>query len=322
MADDAPEQRQREDDGGVLTVVVAFVANALIAVAKTVASVLSGSASMAAEAAHSWADTGNEAFLLLAERRGSRPADREHPRGYGRETYVWTMFAAVGLLVAGGALSVWHGASELTSASHERGGFTLNWIVLAVAFVLEGISFLQASRQARRQGRRFGIHPVPFVFQTSDATLRAVVLEDSAALVGLALAAGGVGLHQLTGDPVWDALGSIAVGLLLGVVAVVLIVRNHDFLVGETIPKSLWNETLEILLEHDSVDRVTYLHIEYVGPMRFFVVAAVDLVGDEEESSVARRLRALQDDIERHSLVADAVLTLATPDEESLRLPA
>ncbi len=309
-------------DGGVLTVVVAFAANALIAVAKTVAAVLSGSASMAAESAHSWADTGNEAFLLLAEKRGSRPADPAHPRGYGRETYVWTMFAAVGLLVAGGALSIWHGASELGSAAHERSGFTLSWIVLALAFVLEGTSFLQATRQARREGRRFGLGPVPFVLRTSDATLRAVVLEDSAALVGLVLASAGVGLHQATGDPVWDALGSVAVGVLLGFVAVVLIVRNHDFLVGETIPESLWNETLAVLLEHESVDRVTYLHIEYVGPMRFFVVAAVDLVGDEQESSVAQRLRALQVDIERHAQVADAVLTLATPDEESLRPPA
>ena len=322
MQDDAPAQRASADDGGVLTVVVALLANAFVAVAKTVAAGLTGSASMVAEAAHSWADTGNEAFLLLAERRGSRPADPEHPRGYGRETYVWTMFAAVGLLVAGGVLSIWHGVGEIGAAPHERSAYALNWLVLAIAFVFEGASFLQAMRQARQQGRRFGMRPLPFVLRTSDATLRAVVLEDSAALVGLLLAGAGVGLHQATGDPVWDALGSVAIGLLLGSVAVVLIVRNHDFLVGETIPPALWNETLELLLEHESVDRVTYLHIEYVGPMRFFVVAAVDLVGNEDESSVAQRLRALQDDIERHTLVADAVMTLSTPEEKSLRLPA
>jgi cation diffusion facilitator family transporter len=321
MQDGAPASPSAGDDGGVLTVVVAFAANALVATAKTVAAALSGSASMTAEAAHSWADTGNEAFLLIAERRGSRPPDAEHPRGHGRETYVWTMFAAVGLLVAGGVLSIWHGVGEIVAGGEERSGFALNWVVLAAAFLLEGVSFLQAVCQARRQGRRFGMRPLPFVLRTSDATLRAVVLEDSAALVGLLLAAAGVGLHQATGDPLWDALGSVAVGLLLGFVAVVLIVRNHDFLVGETIPQSLWNETLELLLSHESVDRVTYLHIEYVGPMRFFVVAAVDMVGDEQESALADRLRAVQVDIERHARVADAVLTLSTTDEESLHPP-
>lgn len=320
MHDADPRPEPEGDDGGVLTVVVAFLANAFVAVAKTIAAVVSGSASMVAEAAHSWADVGNEGFLLVAERRGNRPADPAHPRGYGRETYVWAMFAAVGLLVAGGVLSIWHGIAEL-DAAHERSGYTLNWVVLAVAFVFEGVSFLQALRQARRQGRRFGVRPVRFVFRTSDATLRAVVLEDSAALIGLVLAALGVGLHEATGDPLWDALGSVAVGLLLGSVAVVLIVRNHDFLVGETIPESMWNETLAVLLEHEAVDRVTYLHIEYVGPMRFFVVAAVDLVGDDTESAVAQRLRALQADVERHAQVVDAVLTLSTPDEKSLRPP-
>ncbi|HEX7715763.1 MAG TPA: cation diffusion facilitator family transporter [Marmoricola sp.] len=318
---DDPATPERDGGSSLLTVLVALGANAFIAVAKTVAAAASGSASMTAEAAHSWADTGNETFLLLAERRGGRPADAGHPRGYGRETYVWTMFAAVGLLVAGGALSVWHGLSELGASGESRGHFALNWLVLGVSFVFEGISFLQAARQAWRRGRAFGLRPLRFVLRTSDATLRAVFLEDFAALLGLAIAASGVGLHQATGAAVWDALGSIGVGVLLGAVAVVLIVRNHDFLVGETIPRELWNETLAAILEHDEVERVTYLHIEYVGPMRFFVVAAIDLVGNEDEDAVALRLRRLQVDVERRAPVADAVLTLSTPDEESLAVP-
>jgi cation diffusion facilitator family transporter len=308
-------------DAGLLTVVVALAANTLVATAKTTAAALTGSASMVAEAAHSWADTGNELFLLAAERRGGRPADAGHPRGHGRETYVWSMFAAVGLLVAGGALSIWHGVTHLVAGAEEQPKFTANWVVLAAAFVFEGISFAQAARQARGRGKRVGLRPLRFVFQTSDATLRAVFLEDLAALGGLLIAGLGIGLHQATGNSVWDALGAIAVGLLLGVVAMVLIVRNHDFLVGETIPPALWNETLSRLLGHREIERVTYLHIEYVGPMRFFVVAAVDLVGDENESSVAVRLRRLEAEIERLEPVADAVLTLSTPDERSLALP-
>jgi cation diffusion facilitator family transporter len=317
----------REDQGrpgggeSLVTVLVALTANALIAVAKSVAAFLSGSASMVAEAAHSWADTGNEVFLLLAQRRGHRPPDPGHPRGHGRETYVWALFAGMGLFVAGGVVSVWHGIQQLTAERGEA-DYTLNWIVLGVAFVLEGASFLQAARQARGAGRRFGLHPIPFVLRTSDATLRAVVFEDAAALLGLVLAGIGVGLHEATGQAVWDALGSIAVGLLLAAVGLLLIARNYDFLVGETVPDQIWRDTLRALLDREEIERVTYLHIEYVGPMRLFVVAAVDLVGNEDERSVAVRLRGLEAQIEQRDPIADAVLTLSTPEEESLTLPA
>ncbi|HET9499136.1 MAG TPA: cation diffusion facilitator family transporter [Marmoricola sp.] len=313
----------RAHGGGesLVTVIIALVANGAIAIAKTVAAVLTGSASMVAESAHSYADTGNEIFLLIAEKRGKRPPDENHPRGHGREAYVWAMFAAVGLFVAGAVLSIWHGVTALFADHHEGTDYLINWIVLAVAFVFEGISFAQATRQAHRLGRTFGLRPIAFALRTSDPILRAVFFEDLAALLGLLLAAAGVGLHELTGNAVWDALGSIAVGLLLGCVALILLVRNHDFLVGETVPKELWDEVLLRLLEHDEVEKVTYLHLEYVGPMSFFLVAAVDLVGDERETELALRLRHLERDLEEHEPVTDAVLTLSTRDEEGLRLP-
>jgi cation diffusion facilitator family transporter len=320
------EQSQTEqgDQGGhgesIVTVIVALTANALIAIAKTFAAWLTGSASMVAEAAHSWSDTGNEVFLLLAQRRGSRPPDAGHPRGHGRETYVWAMFAAVGLFTAGAVVSVWHGVQQLGADGGESPEYLVNWIVLAVAFVLEGTSFTQAARQAHRMGERFGLHPIQLILRTSDSTLRAVFLEDFAALGGILLAGTGIGLHEITGNPVWDSLGSISVGLLLGAVALVLIARNQDFLVGQTVPQRLWEDSLERLLSHDEIERVTYLHIEYVGPMQFFIVAAVDLRGDEPESSVAHRLRRLEADIERHELVTDAVLTLSLPEDEALTL--
>ncbi|MGN6782481.1 MAG: cation diffusion facilitator family transporter [Marmoricola sp.] len=301
------------DGESIVTVIVALAANFLIALAKTFAAWLTGSASMVAEAAHSWADTGNEIFLLLAQRRGSRPADDAHPRGHGRETYVWAMFAAVGLFTAGAVVSVWHGVQQLGSGGEESPDYLIDWIVLAVAFVLEGVSFTKALHQAHGMGERFGINPFALILRTSDSTLRAVFLEDFAALGGILLAGAGIGLHELTGDAVWDAWGSVCVGLLLGAVALVLIARNHDFLVGQTVPEQLWRDILERLLSHEEIDRVTYLHIEYVGPMQFFIVAAVDLRGDDPESSVAHRLRRLEADIEDHEPVTDAVLTLSVP---------
>jgi cation diffusion facilitator family transporter len=309
-----------EASGGgesLLTVVIALIANTLVALAKSAAAAFTGSASMVAEAVHSWADAGNQIFLLLAERRGARPVDASHPRGYGRDTYIWSLFAAVGLFAAGGVVSVYHGISVL-GAEGEAGHYAVNYVVLAVAFVLEGISFRQAVKQTRGEAASFGLHPLAFINRTSNPTLRAVFLEDSVALIGILLAAAGVGLHQLTGDAIWDALGSIAVGLLLGVAAVFLIGRNRQFLVGQTVSQETWERALHTLLERTEVERVTYLHLEYVGPSRCFLVAAVDLTGDDEEPLLAVRLRRLEAAIEDRDFIVDAVLTLSTPDEAAL----
>ena len=309
-----------ESSGGgesLTTVVIALVANALVALSKSAAAVITGSASMVAEAVHSWADAGNQIFLLIAERRGARPADDAHPRGYGRDTYIWSLFAAVGLFAAGGVVSVYHGISVLGDEG-EAGNYTINYVVLAVAFVLEGFSFRQAVRQTRGEAASFGMHPLAFINRTSNPTLRAVFLEDSVALIGILLAATGVGLHQLTGDAVWDALGSIAVGLLLGVAAVFLIGRNREFLVGQSVSRETWERALGMLLARPEVDRVTYLHLEYVGPSRCVLVAAVDLPGDDEEPLLAVRLRRLEGQVEDRDFIVDAVLTLSTPDEPSL----
>jgi cation diffusion facilitator family transporter len=319
FADDQPSSPADSGNSGdsLFTVVLAFVVNAVIAVAKTAAAVITGSASMVAESAHSWADTGNEIFLILAERRGSRPRDDVHPRGYGRDTYIWSMVAAFGLFTAGAVVSIWHGISELTDDRPET-DYLINYIVLAIAFVLEGISFRQAFSQSRSKARVYGVDPLEYVSATSNTTLRAVFFEDASALIGLVLAALGVGLHQLTGSAVYDALGSIAVGLLLAFAAIFLINRNRRYLLGESLPPELLAGVLEALLQVPALDRVTYLHLEYVGPARFFVVAAVDLTGDDAEHTVAVRLRRLEAELEKRDIIEDAVLTLSAPDEPSL----
>jgi cation diffusion facilitator family transporter len=301
----------------LFTVVVAFAANAMLAVAKSVAALLTGSAAMVAEAVHSWADTGNEVFLLIAERRGQRPRDASHPRGYGRSTYIWSLVAAFGLFSAGAMVSIWHGVTELFSEPG-KAAFTANYIVLGLAFIIEGTSFLQASRQVKGKASRFGLRPLRFVAQTSDPTLRAVFFEDSAALIGLVLAGTGIGLHQLTGHHEYDALGSIAVGLLLAVVAIFLMRRNMEYLLGEGDSADLRAAVLELMLEHGDIDRVTYLHLEFVGPRRLFVVAAVDLTGDDREPDLAVRLRHVEADIEKSDFIEDAMLTLSLPEDASL----
>ncbi|OMH32423.1 cation diffusion facilitator family transporter [Tersicoccus sp. Bi-70] len=303
----------------MFTVLVAFAANVLIAVAKSVAAVMTGSAAMVAEAAHSWADSGNEVFLLIAERKAGRKPDDSHPLGYGRDAYVWSMFAAFGLFSAGAVVSIWHGIQSLSEEGDQTDPLVA-YIVLAIAFVLEGTSFFQATRQTRGQAASLGLHPLRFITRTSDPTLRAVFIEDGGALIGIVIAVAGIGLHQVTGSAVYDALGSIAVGIVLAVMAIFLIARNREFLVGQTLAGPQRDAVLRALLDDDEVERVTYLHLEFVGPGRIFLVAAVDLAGDRTESEVAERLRAVEARVEQHDRITEAVLTLATRAEPSLTL--
>lgn len=301
----------------MLTVIIAFGANLLVAIAKSIAALVSGSASMVAEAAHSWADTGNEIFLLIAERRGAKKRDAAHPLGYGRETYIWSMFAAFGLFTAGAIVSIYHGISELGETGPAE-DVVLNYVVLALSFCLEGTSFLQAYRQAHGAATKRKVPVLRHVLQSSNPTLRAVFAEDAAALVGLVIAFLGVFLHQVTGLAVFDAIGSIAVGLLLGVVAIVLIDRNRRFLLGESTSPELENAVLVELLARKQVERVTYLHLEFVGPSRVYLVAAVDLTGNEDESHVAVRLRDVEKSLEESQYIEEAVLTLSYPDDVAL----
>jgi cation diffusion facilitator family transporter len=299
------------------TVLVAFGANILVALAKSVAAVVTGSASLLAEAAHSWADAGNEVFLLIANRRSRRPADLAHPFGHGREAYVWSLFAALGLFVAGAAVSVTRGVQELITPE-AAGHFAVGYIVLAVSFVLETISFLQSIRQARPEAESLERDLLEHVLATSDPTLRAVFAEDSAALAGLVIAAAGLGAHQMTGSPVPDAVGSILVGVLLAVVAIVLINRNRRFLVGQEADPRVRAAAIQALLDAPEVARVTYLRLEIVGPRMVSVIGDVDLTGDDTESHLAVRLRALEAKINASPAVAGAVLSLSAPDEPSL----
>lgn len=310
---------ETDKQGGesLLTVVIAFTANLVIAVAKSVAAVLTGSASMVAEAAHSWADTGNEIFLLVAEKKAARPADPAHPMGYGRDAYVWSMFAAFGLFTAGSIVSIWHGIQQL-GAGEAESDYAVAYIVLAVSFVLEGTSFFQAVRQTRGEARARKLGMLHYVSRTSNPTLRAVFAEDAAALIGIVIATSGIALHQLTGNAIYDAIGSILVGVLLGVVAVVLIDRNRDFLTGQIVSAQIRSATLARLLARPEIDRITYLFLEYVGPQKVYLVAAVDLAGNEREDDLARSLIAVARSLEENDLVARAVLTLADPDAPSL----
>jgi divalent metal cation (Fe/Co/Zn/Cd) transporter len=228
---------------------------------------------------------------------------------------VWSLLAAVGLFVVGAAVSIWHGVSELLRGEENRGDYRLSYIVLLIALVLECVSLAQAVRQLRGEAAEYNRDVLEHALATSDPTTRAVFAEDSGAVIGIMIAFGGIGLHQLTGNAVWDSIGSILVGVLLGVIAVVLIDRNRRFLTGEPGSDALLDGVVARIKALPDVEEVRFARLVFEGPKRLFLVASVDLVGDKAESHVARRLRHLESELEKDPHIADAVLTISEPGE-------
>jgi divalent metal cation (Fe/Co/Zn/Cd) transporter len=216
-------------------------------------------------------------------------------------------------------VSVTHGVQELLNPEAAT-DFAVGYGVLAFSFVVEGISFLRSVRQARPAAELLQRDLLEQVMETSDPTLRAVFAEDSAALIGLVIAGAGLGTRELTGSATPDAVGSILVGALLAAVALLLINRNRQFLVGQEADPRIRAAAIEALLDEPEVARVTYLRLEWVGPRIVSIIGDVDLAGDASESNVAVRLRALEAKLNASPAVAGAVLSLSTPDEPSLEV--
>ena len=230
---------------------------------------------------------------------------------------MWSLLAALGLFVAGAAVSITHGVQELLAPAPAT-DFIVGYVVLAFAFVVEGISFLRSVRQLRAGAETMQRDLIEHLVETSDPTLRAVFSEDAAALIGLAVAAAGLAAHQSTGSATPDAIGSILVGMLLAAVALLLFDRNRQFLVGEEADPRIHAAAIRTLLDMPEVARVTALRLEIVGPRMVSIIGRVDLVGDDTESHVADRLRALEAKLSASPAVVGTVLSLSSPDEPSL----
>ena len=189
------EQQAQSRQSTTRTVLVAGGANIIVMLAKLVAGVLTGSSAMLAEAAHSFADTLNQVFLFTSVRQGQRPPDEEHPFGYGQERYFWSLLAAFGIFIAGAGFSIFEGILSLHSKTN---GFLIAYVVLAVCAIAEGTSFFRAYGQVRGEAHRSNTHTLEHVKTSRDTTVKAALFEDTAAVIGLALAAGGLLLEQIT----------------------------------------------------------------------------------------------------------------------------
>jgi cation diffusion facilitator family transporter len=265
------------------TVLVAGGANLAIAVAKLIAGLIGGSAAMLSEAAHSGADTVTELLLLVSVRRGGRPPDRRHPFGHGKAGFFWAMMAAVATLVGGAGFSITHGVHEIAHGE-ELSNLLPSYIVLAASFLIEGLSFTRAFTQLRGEARKYDVSPFKLVSITSDTALKAVVYEDAAALVGLVIAALGLAGSQVTGSSFWDGAASVAIGLLLLVIAVTLIQSNLSLLVGQAAPPAIETEIRAVLDAQPEVQSVVELLTMMIGPGSVLVAAKIDF---RDEATVA-----------------------------------
>jgi len=309
------------------TVVVAIAANLGIAIAKGIAGALSGSAAMLSEAAHSLADTSNEVMLLVAVKRSDRPADARHPFGYGRERYFWTLLAAVGIFVGGGVFAVFQGVHELFGGGGEGGHYVLTYAVLGMAFVLESASWLQARKQLREDAEQMNRPFRQQLFATSDPAATTVFAEDSAALVGLVLAGSGVGLHQLTGNSYWDSAASIAIGVLLAVVAVVLGHENRSLIIGEAADQRLVDALRSDLARYPEVTSVDEVLTMVLGRGEVLVAARVDLEDEVRAGDIEALARRMEREVaENHPPVRHFFLDVTadsnTPDGGAAVNPA
>ena len=270
----AASLRASRSHGSRLSLLIAFTANLVVAVAKLVAGLLTGSAAMLAEAAHSVADSNNEVLLAVSFRRAGRPPDAEHPFGYGGVRFIWAFLAAISSFLIGGCLSIGLAINDLVHGS-EVGDYLIAWIVLAVAAVAEGTSLLQTLRQARREASLWGRGTITFLRHTSEPTLRALAVEDGAALVGLLLAAAGLLVHELGGPASSDAIASLLIGLLLGATAIALARPLADLLIGRSILPERLELARRTLAASPAVDEVRQLYAVYVAPQEVVLAAKV-----------------------------------------------
>ena len=268
----------------------------MIALAKFAAGAISGSAALLAEGAHSVADTGNQVFLLVSLSLGDRPADEEHPFGYGKERFFWAFVAALGIFVLGAGFSFAQGILGLVGGHAESStGYLAAYVVLVVSAVAEGTSWVRAYRQTREQAKGQGMRVRRFVRESKDPTVKTVLMEDSGALIGIAIAFIGIGLSQITGVHAFDPIASLLIGGLLAYIAIRLGRNTKALLLGEAARPEDREKIREALESHPKVDRVIELLTMVLGPESLLVAARVDLGHGMNADEVER----LADEVDR-----------------------
>ncbi|MEU6131822.1 cation diffusion facilitator family transporter [Saccharopolyspora sp. NPDC047091] len=276
--------------GGTKAILAALAANAGIAVAKFGGFLFTGSSSMLAESVHSVADTSNQGLLLLGKKTSVRRPTAEHPFGYGRDRYFYSFVVALLLFSLGSVFALYEGVHKIQHPEPLSSPLVAV-VILLLAIALESYSFTTAIKESR--GIKGGLSWWQFIRQAKTPELPVVLLEDAGALLGLVLALGGVGLAVLTGNPVFDGIGTVGIGLLLGVIAVILIVETKSLLIGEGADRSVLDEVVGEL-RGGRVRRVIHIRTQYLGPDELLIAAKIDLEPSLDVAAVAAEIDAAE----------------------------
>jgi cation diffusion facilitator family transporter len=282
------------------TILVALGAGIGVALAKVVAAVVTASPAMAAEAAHSLADTANDLFLAVAQHRSARPPDKRHPFGYGKEAYFWALIAALGVFIAGAAFSLRQGITDLVHPG-ATSSFLLAYIVLAISAVFDALSFRQSAHQMSVTARLANRSILDEATITSDPNLRAIFNEDAVSVAGDLLALAGLGVSQLIGSSRPQAVAAVLIAIVLIRISLRLVKRNHDFLVGQPIPSTDQDRVRAFLLAYPEVTDVGELLDMYIGPDQVWVLARITVAGDLGVGQVTRLVRRIEADLANQS---------------------
>jgi len=279
-----------------IVIFAALIGNGVIAVAKFIAAALSGSAAMLAEGIHSVVDTGNQGLMLLGLARGQRPPDERFPFGHGKEVYFWAFVVALSIFAVGAGISLYEGVRHLIHPE-PLGDPSLSYAVLAIAIVAESVAWWYAWRAFRKAKGAMGA--VQAVREAKDPTLFVVLLEDSAALLGLLVALGGITMAQATGNPVYDAAATVGIGLILGGVAAWLAVETQSLLIGEAAHPGIRAVIRKLARETPGVQRISELVTLHMGPRSVIVTLSVDfqddLSAEQAEEAVTHINRAIKE---------------------------
>lgn len=296
-------------EGNSKAIVAAFAANLAIAAVKLVCFAFTGAASMLAEAVHSLADCGNQGLLMLGTVRAKRAPTPEHPFGHGRERYFWAFVVAVVLFAVGGVFAIVEGVEKVRHP-HPLQSPWLALAILALAVVLESLSLRTALREMHALHGRGSL--VRFIRTTKAAELPVILLEDLAALAGLLLALSAVGLTMLTGDGRLDGLGSVAIGLLLALVAFVLASKMRSLLVGESASAASVAEIREALLAGDRLRRIIHLRTVHLSPDELLIAVKAEFDPEISFADLAREI----DRVERRvrERVSESCVIYIEPD--------
>ncbi|MEU2877678.1 cation diffusion facilitator family transporter [Streptomyces sp. NPDC007070] len=277
--------------GGTRAIVAALGANLAIAVSKFVAFAFSGSSSMLAEGVHSLADSGNQFLLLIGGKKAQREATPQHPFGYGRERYIYAFLVSIVLFSIGGMFAIYEGYEKI-SHPHELENWYWPVAVLAFAICAEGFSFRTAIKESNEL--RGKLSWGQFIRRAKAPELPVVLLEDFGALIGLVLALGGVGLALITGDGVWDGIGTVCIGVLLVAIALVLAVETKSLLLGEAAGVEVVRQIEDATVDGDSVTRIIHMRTLHLGPEELLVAAKIAVRHDDSAAEVAAAIDAAE----------------------------